>query len=882
MEDRYEIRGKIGQGGLGGVYRAYDTRMNREVAIKRITRSTSDAELEQESTRQLMKEAGALAALQHPHIVTVYDYGSDEDGPYVVMELISGKTLDELIEVAPLTWQDFRELALQTQEALIAAQELDLIHSDLKPSNLMLTWLPSGKFQVKIVDFGLATLARSQSKEDLASLEAVFGSVFFMAPEQFERLPVDARSDMYSMGCVYYQALTGVYPFNGKTGNEVMEAHLHHLVTPLQEVRDDLPRWVCDWIMWHLNRRPEDRPESAREALSLFLQNDQNPAPTVSLGSVQPANVPKRPRLIIPGAAPAAAIPESVPAANPIPVHAAAVKPIQPISPQAEFTAVALPSQGGDLDSLSESGGLSVPESVSPVPGPDAFPVAIQAPPAATAKVAVATQSAAAAKVAAKAPVSVTSAASPTAPAVISPPPSAPMLVKPAKPASSSPGDVQVAAAKAKTKTAPQPLSPPPGSKPSIHQQAPLTSHVATAHITTAQLKMAPSPSESTSPASVKPMVRVPKAKRGLSNSAKTVLAAVLGILVVLLAWFLLDRHSRNKETELYNQMILLAAKDDTTEVPVNQHKLNILLNAATDVGGNQQRYIVYKALFHAKPTDGTDVDARILETALRAEIMPEIRIVLIRDVIRKRNNPKVVPTLVAYAADPATKPDGATAALEAVRYMSGDDQAEPFLDILKSSPHEIVRKAAEDTLHQLIKKSSSKEVLASKLVSTYKSSQDEHIRHAMIRLLGRCGGKQSLDLVTGVLNGSDPKDLPAAIASLGNWSDDEGFLALGKFLGENQDLALRARAFEALARFAANPPEGAKLGNDKHWELVTSNARTREEQLQAIRGLAQYRDDWAIRLLGPYKNASDDKVVDLANKAIDLIQQRQRAEGSK
>ena len=83
------------------------------------------------------------------------------------MELITGKTLDELIERAPLTWPDFRELAMQTQEALIAAQELNLIHSDLKPSNFMLTWLPSGKFQVKIVDFGLATLAQSQTKQDL-------------------------------------------------------------------------------------------------------------------------------------------------------------------------------------------------------------------------------------------------------------------------------------------------------------------------------------------------------------------------------------------------------------------------------------------------------------------------------------------------------------------------------------------------------------------------------------------------------------------------------------------------------------------------------------------------------------------------------------------
>ena len=284
MEERYEIRGKVGQGGLGAVYKGYDTRMNREVAIKRISVASDDPDLLEESTRQLIKEAGALASLQHPHIVTIYDVGSDDDGPYVVMELINGKTLDELIDRAPLTWPDFRELAIQTMEGLIAAQELDLIHGDIKPANLMLTWLPSGKFQMKIVDFGLATLTQSQTKEELEALEEVFGSIFFMAPEQFERVPIDARTDIYAMGCVYYQALTGAYPFLGETSHAVMAAHLEHAVIPIQDLRQGLPTWACEWIMWMLNRMPDDRPASAREALQVFLQNDKNHNPSLSLG----------------------------------------------------------------------------------------------------------------------------------------------------------------------------------------------------------------------------------------------------------------------------------------------------------------------------------------------------------------------------------------------------------------------------------------------------------------------------------------------------------------------------------------------------------------------------------------------------------------------
>lgn len=353
MEDRYDIRGKIGQGGLGAVYRGYDTRMHREVAIKRISRSDDDPELLEESTRQLIKEAGALASLQHPNIVTVYDVGSDEDGPYVVMELISGKTLDELIEHAPLTWQDFRELALQTQEALIAAQELNLIHSDLKPSNLMLTWLPSGKFQVKIVDFGLATLTQAQSHQDHESLDAVFGSVFFMPPEQFERSALNASSDIYSMGCVYYQALTGIYPFDGTTGNDVMNSHLQHTVKPLQDVRADIPLWACDWIMWHIKRFANDRPASSREALAAFLKNDRLPNPPMSLGYAKPVAAPPRPRLAAPKPGP--------------PLRGNAPTPKLPAKPKvAETPPAATPSKQATSNTQHAPQALAPPEGCKP------------------------------------------------------------------------------------------------------------------------------------------------------------------------------------------------------------------------------------------------------------------------------------------------------------------------------------------------------------------------------------------------------------------------------------------------------------------------------------------------------------------------------------
>lgn len=302
MDDRYEIRGKIGQGGIGAVYRAFDQRMNREVAIKRIVQDKpKNAGEEDDAARQMTKEAGALAALQHPHIVTVYDVGIDEDGPYVVMELLTGKTLDEVVSHAPMTWADFREFCQQTQEALIAAQELGIVHRDLKPGNVMLTWLPSGKFQVKIVDFGLAKFSPKASLQTLDQTDSIYGSIFFMAPEQFERVLLDSRTDMYAIGCVYYFTLTGQNPFDGDTGPQVMASHLGHLVTPLNELRPDLPKWICDWVMWHINRQPADRPNDARQSLQVFLQNDAAPPQVVEHARPAP---PTRPRLVIPGGGP--------------------------------------------------------------------------------------------------------------------------------------------------------------------------------------------------------------------------------------------------------------------------------------------------------------------------------------------------------------------------------------------------------------------------------------------------------------------------------------------------------------------------------------------------------------------------------------------------
>ncbi|MDP4583830.1 MAG: serine/threonine protein kinase, partial [Verrucomicrobiales bacterium] len=255
MSNRYEIRDQIGKGGLGAVYKALDTQLQREVAIKRVLSADKATEDEvKEAANKLIAEAQTLSSLNHPNIVTVFDVGQDESGGFVVMELLKGETLDETVERGVLTQEDFTEVVYQTMEALIAAQANNVIHRDIKPTNIMVIWQASGKFQLKILDFGLAKFSRSPSVQTMDQEESVMGSIFFMAPEQFERGELDARTDLYQMGCVYYNALTGQYPFNGETAPQVMNAHLQHKVIPLEQVRPDLSPSICQWVMWMINR----------------------------------------------------------------------------------------------------------------------------------------------------------------------------------------------------------------------------------------------------------------------------------------------------------------------------------------------------------------------------------------------------------------------------------------------------------------------------------------------------------------------------------------------------------------------------------------------------------------------------------------------------
>ena len=270
LNTRYEIQNVVGHGGAGTVYKALDTQLDRPVAIKKLHTAEAtgtQAAIIQNATASLLREAKTLSAIQHPNIVTLYDMGMDEEGPYVVMEYLEGQTLEEAIEQAPLPLQEFTMLARDILNGLHAAHSRSILHRDMKPSNVKLVWLPTGELQFKILDFGLAKFSAIPSVQTMDVKGGVLGSIHFMAPEQFERAPLDVRTDLYSTGCVFFHSLTGNYPFGGKTEPQVMMSHMYNKVGPLADLRPDLPEPVVQWVLKFMKRSPDERHQSAKEAL---------------------------------------------------------------------------------------------------------------------------------------------------------------------------------------------------------------------------------------------------------------------------------------------------------------------------------------------------------------------------------------------------------------------------------------------------------------------------------------------------------------------------------------------------------------------------------------------------------------------------------------
>lgn len=267
IKDRYRLLRVIDEGGLGVVYQGLDETLHRQVAIKRLKAEHLENNKEEQ---QGWNEARTMAALNHPNVVTLHDFGEDKFGAFFVMEYVDGQTLDRWMErFGKLSPEEFYCLASQVLEGLCAAHAKGVIHRDIKPTNLMFMTTPSQLLHCKMLDFGLARFQR-QLPQDYVRDEAVYGSVYYMAPELFERRPASARTDLYALGCVLYYSLTGLHPFEGESVRDVITAHKNHEVEPLQDLRDDLDPRVYRWMERLISFDPQERPASAKIALEDF------------------------------------------------------------------------------------------------------------------------------------------------------------------------------------------------------------------------------------------------------------------------------------------------------------------------------------------------------------------------------------------------------------------------------------------------------------------------------------------------------------------------------------------------------------------------------------------------------------------------------------
>lgn len=231
LDDRYQMLEVIGIGGMAVIYKALDTRLNRYVAVKVLRDEVAqDPELHADFTN----ESQAIAKLSHPNIVAVYDVSSSPMADYIVMELIEGITLKQYIQRrGALSWKESLHFSAQIARALSHAHSKGIIHRDIKPQNVMIL----KDANIKVADFGIASL---ENRKREAEGQAV-GSVHYIAPEQAKGYPADARSDVYSLGMVMYEMLTGVLPYDGDTPQEVAIKHIAGECPPPKELKPDIP-----------------------------------------------------------------------------------------------------------------------------------------------------------------------------------------------------------------------------------------------------------------------------------------------------------------------------------------------------------------------------------------------------------------------------------------------------------------------------------------------------------------------------------------------------------------------------------------------------------------------------------------------------------------
>ena len=256
---RYSLLAPLGAGGMGVVYRAHDDKLERTVAIKTLTPGLFTGD---EARHRFHKEALALAKLSHAHIAAVYDVGEHEGHDYIVMECVPGESLAAKLKAGPLSIRDATTLLLHIAEALEEAHEQGVVHRDLKPANVMIT--PRG--QAKVLDFGLAKLLSNETAgQSIMDTRGILGTPSYMSPEQAQGKPLDARTDLWSLGVIYYELLAGQPPFKADSLVAVLRAIIDEAPTPLAQLCPETPQLAQQIVIRALEKDPTRRYQSASE-----------------------------------------------------------------------------------------------------------------------------------------------------------------------------------------------------------------------------------------------------------------------------------------------------------------------------------------------------------------------------------------------------------------------------------------------------------------------------------------------------------------------------------------------------------------------------------------------------------------------------------------
>jgi uncharacterized protein (TIGR03067 family) len=261
----YEVLAVLGKGGFGIVLRAFDERLQRVVAIKVLSPAFA---ANGSARKRFIREARAAAAVKNEHVVGIYDVQDDAHPPYLVMELIDGISLQDKIDrQGPLCVKEILRIGIQMAEGLAAAHKQGLVHRDIKPANIL---LENGVERVRITDFGLA---RAVDDASLTQSGTVAGTPMYMSPEQAEGVPIDHRSDLFSLGTVLYAMCAGHPPFRADSTMAVLKRVIEHTPRPIREINPDIPDWLCDIIAKLHAKKPADRFQNATEVAELLSQH---------------------------------------------------------------------------------------------------------------------------------------------------------------------------------------------------------------------------------------------------------------------------------------------------------------------------------------------------------------------------------------------------------------------------------------------------------------------------------------------------------------------------------------------------------------------------------------------------------------------------------